>query len=139
MSMATIEENIELVLFGAVRDLETEPVLPVAWPNKVYDPDGAAYIRVDHFRNVNERLLVKGTSPHLRQGILQLAVVMPLNGGAPAGTALAAAIAAQFPADLELYSEDVKVRIQAAPTVMTAIKEDAAYVVPVSIRYEALI
>lgn len=138
MTMATIEENIEAALFGAVRDLETDPVLPVAWPNKVYEPEGAPYLRVAQFVNENIRVVLKGSGPHERRGILQLSVVTPLNGGQSPGTALAGAIAEQFPADRDLYSEDVKVRIQMAPTVMTPIKEDAAWVVPVSIRYEAL-
>ena len=63
-------------------------------------------------------------------------MVAPLNAGSSEATALAGAVAAHFPADLALYQEDLKVRVQAAPDVAPAIKTDRSWDVPVSVRYE---
>ncbi len=133
---ATIEESIEAALFAKVlelTDLDGDPTF--AWPNMPFDPPtGAPWIRVDHFPNKVTRLFSKGSNPHLRQGILQLTVHAPLNGGAP--TALAGSIAAQFPADLEMFEDGIKLRIQAAPDVFPPDKTDTSWDVPVSISYE---
>ncbi len=139
----TIEEKIEAALFARVIALAFDPAVPIAWPNVPFPADGepkpTTYIEVIHFRNANTRLFLKGSSPHLRQGILQLTVITPLHGGPSPATKLAGEIAAQFPADLPLFNDDVKVRIQQAPDVMTADKTEVSWNVPVSVRYEALI
>lgn len=136
----SIEEQIEAALFGHVRDLELDGIdnaTQIAWPNDKFDrPDTGSYVRVQHLPNVNTRFLVKGSAPHLRQGILQLTVVARLNTGAEDALAVAGSIAEQCPADLELFGEDVKIKIQAAPSVLTPLRNDASWDVPVSIRYE---
>jgi hypothetical protein len=132
----TIEERIEAALFAHTLTLALDGAPPIAWPNATFNPPAGAYIRVDHFPNANSRLLVKGSAPHLRQGILQLTVVAPLNVGPTLATGLAGAIAEHFPADLALFEEGTKVRIQAAPDVMDADKTDVSNDVPVSVRYE---
>lgn len=137
---STVEERIETALFNAVRDLDGAP--PLAWPNIEFPAAGAAkpgtYAEVSHLPNRTDRLFVKGTAPHLRQGILQFIVMTPLNGGPAPATQLAGAIAAQFPADRALFQEGTKVLIQAAPTVGAGRKthDDVSWAVLVSIRYE---
>lgn len=135
----TIEEKIEAALFGRVLAMDLSVDRPIAWPNVPYPPTapGGPYIRVQHLPNNNARLFMKGSAPHRRQGILQLTVVSPLNGGAPPATAIAGEVAAQFPADLRLDRDGVRVRIQAAPDVLSAVKTDVSWDLPVSIRYEA--
>ena len=135
----TIESNIEAALFAHVLALDIDGDPPLAWPNVEFTPPAGPYIRVDHFRNANGRLFLKGSDPHLRQGILQLTVVTPLHGGPSLATGLAGSIAEHFPADLALFEEGTKVRIQAAPDVMSFDKTDVSYDCPVSVRYEALI
>lgn len=114
-------------------------VAPVAWPNRPFTrPDPSIpYVRVDHLRNRNIRFLVKGSSPHLRQGILQATVVAPLLKGPSQAVALADTIAAHFPADLDLYRNGVRVRVQAAPDIGTPTKQDASWDVICGVRYEA--
>ena len=139
----TIEEKIEAALFALVLALDLDDDVPFAWPNTAFpangEPKPTTYIEVVHFRNANVRLFLKGNAPHLRQGILQLTVITPLHGGPTPATALAGAIAAQFPADLIKFEQGVKVRIQAAPDVLSPDKTDVSWDVPVSVRYEALI
>lgn len=135
----SIEQSIEAALFGHVRDLDLDDA-PIAWPNVPFTPTSPAsiYVRVQHLRNVNTRFFAKGSDPHLRQGILQLTVVAPLNVGPQVATTLAADIAEQFPADLALYEDGVKVRIQQAPDVITPEKTDVSWDVRIDVRYESL-
>lgn len=141
----TIEEKIERALFARVAslDLDTgdDPPPPIALPNIAFPPRGQikppTYIEVRHFRNASLRLFLKGADAHHRQGILQLTVISPLNTDQYGSTRLAGQIAEHFPADLELFEEGVKVRIQQAPDVLAADKTDTSWDVPVSVRYEA--
>lgn len=139
----TIEQSIEAALFAHVAALEFDDDVPVEYPNTPFPGEGqdkpATYIEVRHFRNANQRMSMKGSDPHLRQGILQLTVITPLNAGPNNATALAGQVAQQFPADLALFSAGVKIRVQAAPDVLSADKTDVSWDVPVSVRYEALV
>lgn len=145
---ATVEAKIEAALFGHLTNMELDdPLPPIAWPNTDFpgevdgepSPKPLTYLEVRHFRNTNTRMLVKGSAPHLRQGILQIRVVTPLNAGATPATDLAGSIAEQWPADLALFNNGVKVRIQAAPDIGTGMKtaDDVSWMVPISVRYEA--
>ena len=139
----TIEEKIEAALFAHIVSLDFDDDVPIAWPNLPFPDEGESkpptYIEVRHFRNANGRLFLKGSNANLRQGILQLTVITPLNVGFVQATALAGQVAEHFPADLALFEEGVKVRIQAAPDVLSPDKTDVSWDVPVSVRYEALI
>ncbi len=135
----TVEANIETALFThvlALSDLDGDP--PLAWPNTPFTPPAGPYIEIQHFPNSVGRRFLKGTDPHLRQGILQLTVVTPLNGGPSVATGLAGAVAEHFPADLNLFEGAIKVRIQKAPDVLPGDKteDDVSWATPVSIRYE---
>lgn len=136
----SVESAIEGLLFGRARTLSLPGAPPLAWPNDKFDrpsPD-LAYIRVDHLPNRNTRLVLKGSSAHLRQGILQLTVVAPLLAGPDDATALAGAIAEHFPADLPLYDGAVKVTIQKAPDVIAPDKTDSSWDVRVDVYYDCL-
>lgn len=137
--MSTIEEQIEGVLIARMQTLSLSPALPVEWPNRDGAPPaaGTAHLRVRHIRNDNTRLFLRGNAVHLRQGILQVDVMTPRGGGTAAANAIAGAVAQHFPADLDLYGETVRVKIEAAPTVHSAIPADAWWQTPVSIRYRA--
>lgn len=132
----TVDENIKKALKDRVATLTTSPVLPIAWENKDYS-GALPYLRVYLLANRNRRLLLKGSDPHFRQGILQLTVSTALNAGTNTANALAGAVAAHFPADLCLYSEGVKVRVQKAPDIETPLRTATSWDVPVSIPFQA--
>lgn len=133
----TVEEKIQAALLARVETLSTTPAMEVAWPNECFSSAvGVAHLEVALLPNRNLRLFLAGADPHFRQGLLQLTVVAPLNGGASVAIALAGAVAAHFPADLALYQDELKVRVQAAPDVAPAIRTDRSWDVPVSVRYE---
>jgi hypothetical protein len=131
----TIEEKIEAALGSRVAILVLAPPLPVAWPNNVF-ASPPPYLRVDFFRNRNERIAIKGSAPHRRPGILQITAVTPLNVGPATATSIAGRVAEHFPADLLLDYDGISVRIEAAPDVLSATKEDASWDCIVSIRHE---
>lgn len=134
--MATVEENIEAALFARVASLDLTPARQIAWPNVPFTPPAAAYIEVVHFPNRPQRVFLRGSDPHFRQGILQLNVRALLNEGAAAATRIAGEIAAHFPADLALYREGLKVKLQAAPRIWPADKTDTSWTVQVDVPYE---
>lgn len=135
--MATIEESIEAALFSYLAALEIDGAPPLAWPTVPFAPPaGTPYIDVTHLPNRNSRIVLKGSGPHWRQGILQLTVVTPLNAGAPQATALAGSIAELFPAGLDLFEDGIRIRIQQAPDVLPGDKTDVSWDVVVSVRWE---
>lgn len=135
----TIEERIEATLFLQAAVMASElGGLPTAWPNIAFTPAGL-HLRIELVPNRNERLFAKGTDPHLRQGILLIAIASPLNEGPAATTALAGDIALYFPADLSLYSYGIRVSVQAAPELSSARAADAYWEAFVTVRYETFI
>lgn len=131
----TIEEKIQRALSGRVASLALSPALPVAWENNIVTVS-PPYLRVDLFRNRNERIVIKGSGPHRRLGILQITVVTARNVGPDPAVAIAGLVAEHFPADLVIPHDGISVRITSAPDVLSAEKEDATWDVPVSIEYE---
>lgn len=140
--MATVPENIETALFTHTLALSVTGDPPLAWPNIPFPDEGDekpdTFIEVRHFPNTNTRLLFKGADPHMRQGILQLTIFTPLNEGYATATTLAGEIAEHFPADLNLFEDNVRVRIQQAPDVIGAeVTEDrVSWSSRVDVRYE---
>lgn len=122
--MATVPEQIEAALFTHVLGLSVTGDPPVAWPNIPFPDEGDdkpdTFVAVRHFPNNNTRLMMRGGDPHMRQGILQFTIYTPLNEGYETATTIAGEIADHFPADLNLYEDDVRVRIQQAPNIMGA-------------------
>lgn len=142
--MPTIEESIETALFTHALALDVTGDPPLVWPNIEFPEPGdekpSTYVAVAHFPNSNTRLILNGAGPHLRQGILQLTIYTPLLGGSRPATKLAGEIAEHFPADLALFEDGIKVRIQRAPDVLPAAKTDdgVSWSTRCDIRYEVL-
>lgn len=130
----TIEEKIQRALGARVASLILSPPLTVAWPNNIVAP-APPYLRVDYFPNRSQRIVIKGSGPHRRLGILQITVVSPLNVGPDPSLAIAGRVAEHFPADLDLAYDGVSVRIIKAPDILPSVKEDASWDVPVSIEW----
>ena len=135
--MASIEESIEAAVFTRAAGLLTLAALPVSWPNVAFSPpSNGRYLRVSLLPNVTQRLFINSAT-HRRPGILQISVVVPLNVGASAATRIAGQVAEHFPMDLRVTSGGVSVRVTKAPDIAPAIKEDAAWIVPVSVSFQA--
>lgn len=136
--MPSIPEDIETALFTRAAGLAALTGLPVAWPNVSFSaPPSGRYLRVSLLPNVTQRLFINSAA-HRRPGILQISVVVPLNVGASAATRIAGQVAAHFPMDLRMTSGGVSVRVTKCADIAPAIKEDAAWIVPVSVSFQAL-
>lgn len=139
-----VDKNIENALRRHITALL--PMLsgtpPLAWPNDPFTKPNppTAWIDLDFFANLNTRRALKGSNAHIRQGILQLTVMVPIDTQTEVVRDLADEIAEGFPADLELFEQDIKVRIQQSPDVMSGSKSQDGvwWEKPVSIRYETL-
>lgn len=140
--MPTVPEQIETALFARTLAMTLTGDPPLAWPNIPFPDEGeekpATFIEVRHFPNNNTRMLMKGADPHKRQGILQFTVFTPLNDGYSAATQIAGEVAAYFYADLDLFEDDVRVRITSAPDIIGAEKTDdgVSWSSRVDVRYE---
>lgn len=143
--MPTIEESIEAALFTHTLTLDVTGDPPLVWPNTEFPEPGSekplTYVEVMHFPNTNTRLALGGADPHLRQGILQLTIYTPLLGGATPATQIAGEIAEHFPADLALFEDGIKLRIQRAPDVIPAAKTDdgVSWATRCDVRYEVFV
>lgn len=140
--MPTVPEKIETALFDRTLILDVTGDPPLAWPNIPFPDEGddkpTTYVEVRHFPNTNTRLLLKGSDAHMRQGILQLRIFTPRDQGYDTATMLAGEIAEHFPADLDLFEDDVRVRIQRAPDIIPAevTEDNVSWSSRVDVRYE---
>lgn len=142
--MASIEESIETSLFARAAGLAALTGLPIAWPNVKFTPPMTVgtpgnpsrplpYLRVSHMPNVNER---RSRVTHRRPGLLQIDVVVPLDGGASIATRIAGQVVSHFPADLPMPGNGLWLKVYKAPDVAPAMKDEPNWRVPVTISYE---
>lgn len=138
----TIEEKIEMALFNRVAIMSVTGDPPIALPNIPFPGEGEDkplhFVEARHFPNRNTRLLLKGSLPHLRQGILQFTVYSPRDQSKETATQTVGQIALHFPADLFMFYDDVKVRVQQAPDIIPAeVTEDkVSWSSRVDVRYD---
>jgi len=102
----------------------------------LFDQIGGIKEAMFRLENRSVRILIKGSGPHLRMGILQVTFVGEINKGYDLATKATGEVAAHFPADLVLNAEDIEVRITKDSDVAPGMRDGADWVVPVSIYYE---
>ena len=133
--------EIRAALSGRLDALATVLTLPIAWEGEEFDPTGAAFLRAQIFRSSTRRPWIQTGGDHIGVGILQVTVNQPMGpeGGSPAMAAdrIADRVAAWFPEDLRLPVAGPFLRIIRMPHVAGGFPDDAFWVVPVSIEFEA--
>ncbi len=142
---ATVPTAIWQVLKARV---ETIPLsYAKSWPKQNFTPvAGQPYLRVRHLVNANARPFIGNDDPQLRQGILQIDLMMPIGGepheisGQPfdVDVQIAGTIAAHFWSEPTLFGHGVKVVIQREPDVGTSFLEDDRQMTPISVRWECM-
>lgn len=120
------------------------PALPIAFPEhaengRSFDPatdapDGK-YLEVRVF--LNRHAWEGVTNGVLRQGLLQVEVVLPRNLGLIAPALLADEVAAHWAKNTVLFSGSTRVSIDREPQVHTALPEGSEVRVPISIPWTA--
>lgn len=137
--MPSIEESIETAVLSRAGGLAALTGLTIAWPNLSFtapkDAQGRAlpYLRVSHMPNVNER---RSRVTHRRPGLLQVDVVVPLDGGASIATRIAGQVVSHFPIDLAMPGDGLWLKVYKAPDVAPAMKDEPNWRVPVTVSYE---
>lgn len=137
--MASVETKIWMALKQRIRPIPGG--YTAVFPGDVYDPTNAPYVQVQLMFNRPGRLTIQSTGPHDRLGILQLNLMYPvtLKHSLDVMQEKAGLIAAHWPTDLTLNFDGVQVRIYEAPQVMQAVREDAYWMIPVSIRWQSFV
>jgi hypothetical protein len=131
-----IEAKIMAALMGRLQALPQSPT--VAWPGLDFQPAiGTPYLRPSFLSvpTVQATLGLAGFNRY--SGILQVSVFHPINQGIIAPTEIAAAVAAHFKRGTSMAQGGVTVRVEAPPTVNTALTEDGWHHTPVSISWFA--
>lgn len=136
--MPTIEASIQTALFTRMASLVLAPVHQVAWPNVSFTPPSPRrYLRVSYLPNTTDRLYQGKKGSHRHQGIFQVLVCYPLNGGEAGAREIAGLVANHFPAGLTLYSGSAKVKITKRANISALVTTDTEIQIPVSIAYRS--
>jgi hypothetical protein len=112
------------------------PALTVAYPDVPFDPSavGGRYLQADLFFN---RPAWQGiTDGKVAQGLLQVMVVLPRDGGIIAPVALAEAVAAHFPKGLAMISGSTRVRVSEEPWITSPLVENNQTRIPITIPWK---
>ena len=112
-------------------------LLPVEYQNVPFDPKGkTTYLRAYQLPAETSSGDLAGDH-RLFTGVFQVSIVAQLAKGTGSASAIADAIAAQFPLNLRLTSGGVTVQIISPASEGPAVVDPLSLIVPVSFRYRA--
>lgn len=138
-----VDEAIRDALFAQIgvlsEGLELRAFEFKEYGNAPVDGEGnpLPHIVVHLMRNRNQRIFLSGSDPHFRQGFLQVDLYTPIRMDSRSVDALAGQIKSYFTADLALYSNGVKVRIQKDPDIIGDVIGKPYLRTIISIPYES--
>lgn len=124
--------DVGRVLKQRLASLTFSPAIPVAWPNRNFQPTGERYLRAQIVAAPVERIGIKARAR--LSGSLVVTVASKAGVGSGEGDGIADAVAEHFPADLMV--EDL--RITARPSVREGFEESGYWHTPVVIPWEVL-
>lgn len=135
------EENLKIALFRHVEEWANNrnPQMPIDAENAGFDkPNNAYYIEVRHFPNVNPGDPTWGDE-QLKEGFLQVGIVDPMNKGTIAPARIADEILTLFAKGTRLTEDNVTVKIEKHPNLLTVVQDGQRAIFPVSIPYRAYV
>jgi hypothetical protein len=112
------------------------PAIPVAWPNRNYQPTADRFMQVAIIPAPAQRMTIDAM--HRRAGSLVVTIASLTGIGSGEGDGLADAVADQFPADLRLPLVTGAVRVTAAPSIRDGFLDGGFWRTPVVIPFEVL-
>lgn len=134
MSQKIVRAGLEKKL-KAWADAQT-PVITVAWENLTFTAPAGPYIRAFLIPETTLSLTLDKT--HRRYaGILQVDLVMPINGGSSPAETLLASMLTEFTPATSFIESGVRIYIPDPASAAPALSEPNRYSVPVSIPYAA--
>lgn len=135
--MATVEEEINEILFGRLAVIAQSLSLPIAPLDKPFTPPSGPYLRARTIRNTNRNQFVSDTSSTEFRGIFQIDVIGLTSTGVKAADALAGQIAKSFDRSTSLVGATLRLKSDKRPDVATAMIEVDRIRVPVSVFWHA--
>ena len=108
------------------------PAIPVAWPNKDYQPTGDRFLQIAIIPAPAQRMTIDAM--HRRAGSVVATIASRANNGSGEGDGLADAVAAYFPADLTFSG----IRVTASPSIREGFMDGGFWRTPVVIPFEVL-
>lgn len=135
MSNAAVRAALEgrLSTWAAAR----VPALVVVWENVPYNPaQGQTYLRAFLLPAPTQSDDLAGAH-RARLGVFQVSIVVPINQGPGAATAIADELNTLFPVNGRYTSSLVTTQIITPASPSPAFQDGATYIVPVSIGYRS--
>ncbi|HEY1090805.1 MAG TPA: phage tail terminator-like protein [Burkholderiaceae bacterium] len=129
---------VRAALESALNTWATANSLTVAWENVAFTPPAGAYIRAFIIPSPTTSESLERADRRY-SGLLQVDLMMPINGGSgPAETLLESLSAAFNPANV-LTRSGVRINILQPASDAAAIPEENRHVIPVTVPYEATV
>lgn len=112
--------------------------LPVSYPMENYAPNVTEpFLLCSYLPNISERPYMGTESLHLYNGIIQIDVMLPLNGlTLPYAMRLAGEVVLLFPEDAPMRFQDITVRVTKRGDVAQGYRDGAMWRTPVTIRWQ---
>ena len=113
---------------------ETSGVVPIAWPNVPFKPEGGIYKRVNTLF-AETKHLEAGSYQHFESGYMQVDVCGPLGEGDGPCRVVAEAMRDVFRRGLTLVQGGITVTIGKTPTIGSGSEDGGTWVVPCKIEF----
>lgn len=141
MTYTTTEALISKALNDKLTALVFSPALPISWPNLSFTPPATTYLRVSNLLNTPQRLAIGNGDPVLQQGIFQVTVSAPTNGGELPALEIAGQIVDHFALGTMLDFTGGRVRIDTPANAGSPLKspDGSRWEIPVSIAWRAFV
>lgn len=134
MSQALVRAAFETTLNAWA--LAQNPVIPIAWENVVFPRTSARYLRASLLPGSSFTQDLLGL--HRRyQGLFQVNVCTPAQGGMVAAETLIASLDALFQPQTAILSAGLRVWIIQPISPAPALSDDTHQIIPVTIQYRA--
>lgn len=132
------EQVIAQALIDRLQALALSPVLPIAYPNRTFEPpEDDKFLRCHILHGETFAYSIEGTGSNRHYGVFQIDVNWRENEGVMKPLAVADQIIAQFRRATKITSNDVCIQITQSPYVGPLMHDDGRAKVPVSVPYTA--
>jgi len=140
LATPNLQTKLWLALRAKVETLVLTPALPVLWLSEDVTLPAGNCLEISYQPNRPDRLLLKGSAPHERLGILQLGLLTPYASTSHRETVIreiAGDVADHFVVDEALTYLDITVKVYEAPEVAQTFKDEARQrlVTPIIVRW----
>ena len=137
--MPTNETKIWQALKAKINSLGL--TYPIIYPSTEYTPSSEIYIQISHFPNYSDYSQISSPDSVRYKGILQIELAFPIikKFSFDVMQEQIANIAAAFKASQAMAFQDVIIKLEKKPDLLTSYRQDGFFFFPISIRYYSFI